>query len=298
VLIAGEALIDLAVLPDGQVTAHPGGGPFNVARTVGRLGQAVGYLGAVSTDRFGQELLRVLAEDGVDLGRVVRTDAPSTLALAELDRDGGASYRFYADGTSAPRLTPGEAARETVPEILYAGTLGLVFEPMATTLEALVLQCPADVLVALDPNCRPRAIRDAAAYRGRLGRLLQRTDLLKVSGEDLAWLAPGRGEVEATRALLAREDAVGLVTLGAAGALVVTRAEAFAIEAPEVTVVDTIGAGDAFVGAFLAQWSANGLGRDGLRDLERVRRAAAFACEIAAMTCARAGADPPRVALV
>lgn len=297
ILVTGEALIDLTVSHDGRVAAHPGGGPFNVALTVGRLGQPAGFLGAVSRDRFGQDLLRRLADDGVDVDGVTRTDAPTTLALAELDHTGAASYRFYDTGTSAPSLTADGAARPTPPEILYVGTLGLVFEPLATTLEALVTQSPTDTLVAVDPNCRPRAISDRAGYRERLERLLHRADLVKVSAEDLAWLAPGRDELDATRAMLGRDGAVGLVTLGPAGAVIVTRGEAIRIEAPKVTVVDTIGAGDAFMGAFLAHWRARDLGRDALRDLECVREATRFACEVAAMTCSRAGADPPRMAV-
>ena len=97
------------------------------------------------------------------------TDAPTTLALVELDTSGSAAYRFYVAGTSAPGLTL-EAATAVLPErigALYVGTLGLVFEPMATTLERLVERVDDDTLVALDPN-RPAAIEDRAAYRGRL----------------------------------------------------------------------------------------------------------------------------------
>jgi fructokinase len=297
VLITGEALIDLAVSHDSRVAAHPGGGPFNVARTVGRLGQPVGYLGAVSTDRFGQDLLRQLGEDRVNVDNVMLTDAPTTLALAELDHKGVASYRFYAEGTSAPNLTADGVAPPATPASLYVGTLGLVFEPLATTLETIVTQCPTGTLVALDPNCRPHAISDSTSYRERLERLLHRADVIKVSSEDLAWLAPNRDEIDATRSMLVRDEAVGLITLGAEGAVIVTRREAIRIQTPEATVVDTIGAGDAFMGAFLAHWSAKGLGRDDLRQLQSLREATEFACEIAAMTCSRQGADPPRMAV-
>jgi fructokinase len=294
VLIGGEALIDLTVSADGKIAAHPGGGPYNVARTIGRLGQPVGYLGCVSTDRFGRELLCRLVDDGVDLDCVVETDAPTTLALAELDDAGSASYRFYSAGTAAPSLSA-DAWREPA-AIFYVGTLGLVFEPLATTLERFALESPAGTLVVLDPNCRPLAIRDGAAYRARLDRLQARADLIKVSADDLAWLAPGVATISAARAMLTGEEGVALVTLGADGARIVTRRDALEVAAPAVDVVDSIGAGDAFVGAFLAHWSARGFGRDELASLSSVRDATEFACEVAAMTCARAGADPPRMA--
>ena len=109
ILVGGEALYDLVLEGDEELRAHAGGGPFNTARTIARLGERVGYLGRLSTDRFGSTLRRMLADDGVLLDAVVDTDDPTTLALAEIDRDGSAVYRFYERGTAAPGLTPDAA---------------------------------------------------------------------------------------------------------------------------------------------------------------------------------------------
>ena len=113
----------------------PGGGPFNAARTIARLDQPVAYLGRLSTDRCGDRLERILLDDGVSLESVVRTEDPTTLALAELGDGGSVSrYRFYTQGTSAAGLTS-EAALVALPErvaTLFVGTLGLVLEPMAS----------------------------------------------------------------------------------------------------------------------------------------------------------------------
>src|SRR6476469_7629203 len=100
VVVTGEALVDLVLAPDGSIAGHPGGGPYNVARTIARLEQPVVYLGRVSTDAFGRRLRRELEADGVALDALVATDAPTTLALAEVDAAGGARYRFYSQGTS------------------------------------------------------------------------------------------------------------------------------------------------------------------------------------------------------
>jgi fructokinase len=300
VVVTGEALIDLVLARDGSLDGHPGGGPYNVARTIGRLEQPVVYLGRLSTDAFGRRLRQGLEAEGVSLDGVVPTDAPTTLALAELDERGAAQYHFYEAGTSAPGLSA-EAAAAALPErvrTFYLGTLCLVFEPMASTLEALVARMPADTLVALDPNCRPTTIDDPAGYRGRLARLLARTDVVKASEDDLVWIHPGTDPVTAARARLAQEHAVALVTLGAEGALVVTAEHVVEVRAPKVEVVDTIGAGDAFMGAFLAHWCGRGLGRADLNRLDEVEQATRFACRVAAITCARAGADPPRLAEV
>lgn len=298
IVVTGEALVDLVLAADGSIGGHPGGGPYNVARTVARLEQPVSYLGRISEDAFGRRLRAELEADGVGIDAVVGTAAPTTLALAELDEHGAASYRFYVDGTSAPGLTDEDAAHALPDDVrtFYLGTLGLVFEPLATTLERLLGRLGEDVLVAIDPNCRPTVIDDPPAYRSRLRRLLGRADVVKVSEDDLAWLQPGVAPEEAAGDLLAGGASVALVTLGGDGALVVTEEETVAVEAPSTDVVDTIGAGDAFMGAFLARWRVDECGRDDLGDVEALVDATRFACRVAAVTCSRAGADPPRLA--
>ncbi|HEX7297967.1 MAG TPA: PfkB family carbohydrate kinase [Solirubrobacteraceae bacterium] len=295
ILVGGEALYDLVLDDAGELRAHPGGGPFNTARTVGRLQQPVVYLGRLSTDRFGTALHRILADDGVGLDTVVRTDEPTTLALAEIDADGAATYRFYAQGTSAPGLTP-EAALGALPAdvgIVHVGTLGMTLEPMACALEAVVDELAGRALVALDPNSRPAIITDRDGYLARLRRLLGRSHVVKVSEEDLAWLDPERPPIAAARALLEHGTTLALVTRGARGAAVVTPDEEVPVPAPAVDVVDTIGAGDAFGGGFLAWWRSHALGPDDLRRLEVVVEATRFACLVAARTCERPGASPP-----
>ena len=297
ILVGGEALYDLVVRGDDAIDAHPGGGPFNTARTIARLEQPVSFLGRLSTDRFGARLERMLAGDGVDLSATTRTGDPTTLALAELDPDGAARYRFYVSGTSAPGLTADEALAvlpEAV-EMLHVGTLGLVFEPIASALEAVVERLADAALVAVDPNCRPAAIDDEPAYRSRLARVLRRTHLLKVSEEDLAWITPARPALEAAGALLDAGPAAVLVTRGSDPVAVVSQGGVSEVPAVAVDVVDTIGAGDAFVGGFLAWWRSHGLGRDALGDHGLVVEGARFAARVAALTCTRPGASPPRL---
>lgn len=299
ILVAGEALYDLVVRDDTTVPElHAGGGPFNTARTVGRLRQPVAFLGRVSTDRLGTALGRILAADGVDLGTVVRTDDPTTLALAELDTGGAAKYRFYHTGTSAPGLTS-EAALNALPasvDALCVGTLGLVLEPMAIALETVVQKLTGSALIAVDPNCRPSLIPDADAYRQRLRRVLASTDLVKISDEDLAWLSPRSTALDAARALLELGPRVVLLTQGRDGATVLVAGAEVPVPAPVTEVIDTIGAGDAFLGAFLAWWQSHRLSRDELHSIDVVVKATRFACVVAAWTCARAGASPPRIA--
>jgi fructokinase len=296
ILVGGEALYDLVLQDSAEdLRGHPGGGPFNTARTIGRLQQPVAYLGRMSSDQFGQRLEALLVDDGVSLESVVRTEDPTTLALAEVDHDGVARYRFYERGTSAPGLTP-EAALAALPpqvDVVHVGTLGLALEPVATALEAVVSELAGHALVAVDPNCRPWVVDDHDAYRTRIGRVLEHAHVLKVSEEDLEFLEPDRSGVDAVRALLDHGPGVGLLTRGPNGALVVTRTAEVAVPAPRAKVVDTIGAGDAFGGGFLAWWSERGLGRDELGQIDLVVEATEFACLVAARTCSRPGASPP-----
>lgn len=298
ILVAGEALVDLVPSAEADsLAAHPGGGPFNAARTVARLERPVAYLGRLSRDRFGQRLEGLLAEDGVGLDAIVRTEQPTTLALADVDEQGVARYRFYTDGTAAAGLTA-EDALAAVPRdtaIVHTGTLGLVLEPVASALEAVVESVAGHALVMVDPNIRPDIIGDGAAYRARLERVLAMSHVLKVSEEDLDWLAPGRRSVDAVRDLLSGGPSVGLLTRGPSGALVITRTAEVAVPSPRTKVVDTIGAGDAFGGGFVAWWHARGLGRDDLGTIDLAVEAAEFACLIAARTCAQPGATPPRL---
>jgi len=298
VVVAGEALVDLILRPDGSITAVPGGGPFNAARTLARLGIPTVFLGGLSADRFGAQLRSSLEADGVRLGMPEPMQRPTTLALAELDEGGAASYRFYFEGTSAPQVTDADAhaAFDGVASVLHVGTLGLVFEPMATSMEGLVSSVGADVLVFVDPNCRPLVVTDREAYVARVHRVLARADVVKVSGDDLDYLAPGVDRLEAARSLLAFGARVVLFTDGGEGVHVLTSHGERAVPVPRVDVVDTVGAGDSFGGGFLATWVDAGRGRADLDDLEAVEAAARRAVVVAGITCTREGAEPPTLA--
>ena len=294
IVVAGEALIDLVVQPDGGVAAYPGGGPYTTARALGRLGVPVAFLGRMSDDAFGRRLAYGLDEAGVDRHLAVPTGDPTSLAVAELDRAGSARYRFYLDGTSAPGLRGDDVPplpRDV--EALHLGTLGLALEPTATTLEALVLGAPDATLVMMDINARPAAIRDPDRWRARIERLATRADVVKASVEDLAVLAPGLDPLTVARDLLARGVRVVLVTAGGDPARIVTADRVTEVAVPVVEVVDTVGAGDAFGGGFVAAWLGAGRGRSALADAGALESAVAFAVRVAALACTRPGADPP-----
>jgi fructokinase len=295
ILVAGESLIDLVVTPDGALAAHPGGGPYNAARTVARLGGRCVYLGVLSNDRFGTRLRDALLADGVQPDGLVATELPTTLAVAELNDKGAASYRFYLDHTSAPSLVPADLEGRLPAEVaaFHVGTLGLLLEPTAATLEALAIDLSSRALLMVDPNCRPAVVRDAAAYQARLARVLERAHVVKVSDEDLAYLQPGVDPIDAAHALLSAGPQVVLLTAGADAVHVLTPFGERTVPVPRVTVVDTVGAGDSFGGAFVTWWVEQGRGVADLRDLDALEAAATFGVHVAGITCQRAGAEPP-----
>jgi fructokinase len=293
ITVAGEALVDLIIEPDGGVTATLGGAPFNTARAAARLGAPVTFVGALSIDRFGSLLAAQLEADGVRIAST-RTDLPTTLAAVEVDGSGAASYRFYIDGTSAPALESGDTASVSS-GVFFTGGLGLVLQPMADTVLAMVDSVDDSTTVVFDINCRPNAVGDRAAYLDRIDRLLRRADIVKVSNDDLAYLSPGVAVIDAARQLRAVGGAAVLVTAGASATSIVTEDEV--IEVPvaalDAPVVDSIGAGDTFGGALVAWWIASGRGRADI-DAEGLQRAVLAAHVAAAVVVKRRGADPPR----
>jgi fructokinase len=295
IVVAGESLIDLLVRPDGSVEAVPGGGPFNAARALARLGAPTAFVGRLSRDRFGRMLRDRLLADGVDLRWSPDTDDPTLLAIAELDDAGGATYRFHAAGSAAAGLEVADLPVELRPEVVavHVGTLGLVLEPMATAVERLVGRAPRDAVAFLDVNARPAAIRDEPAYRARLDRVLGRADVVKASVDDLRGLSPTTETDAAAVAVLDRGPAAVLVTDGAGPVRVVDRAGIETVAVPAVPVVDTVGAGDAFGAAFLAWWHRHDLRRADVTAHPSLMDAARLAIRVGVATTTRAGADPP-----
>jgi fructokinase len=293
ITVAGEALIDLIVDSAGHVDPRLGGAAFNTTRAVARLGLPVAFLGGLSGDRFGQLIRADLARHGVSIAVEAATAGPTTLALVDLDPAGVPSYHFYLDGTSAAAVGPADAVLPEGTTAVHAGSLGLVMEPVGTSTEQLLAGLPDGIILMLDPNCRPRAIASRQAYLDRLLRILRRADMVKTSTEDLAYLYPGQDAGAAAAELLAGGPACVVVTDGGAAVRAFAGGQQIRADVPAAPVVDTVGAGDAFGGAFLTWWIGNGLGRSDLGDPEAVRGATRAAILASVVTCTRPGAEPP-----
>ena len=297
IVVAGEALIDL--VPQGAgalVGLQPalGGGPYNTAVALGRLGSPTSFCSRVSDDAFGEALLDGLRVAGVDVSSVQRGAEPTTLAVASVGTDGSASYSFYVEGTADRLFTPPARLPDGTTAVSF-GTCSLVLEPGASAYEELMRTAAAQgVFTALDPNIRAGLIPDADAYRARFKSWLPSVSLLKLSEEDALWLGG------TPREWLASGPAAVVITQGGDGLTAFTRdGSVHSVPGEEVEVVDTIGAGDTVNAALLHALAARDalstaalvdLGPEGWTDLLR------FAARAAAITCSRAGAEPPYAA--
>jgi fructokinase len=295
IVVCGEALIDMIQNGDGTQRAAPGGGPFNTARALARLGVPTTFLGRISEDKFGRELSELLVADGASLELTSFGPEPTTIAVADVDSHGFAEYQFLVQGTSAPNLTADMLPAKLNHDVnaLHLGTLGLVLEPMASTLQELVARERDGRLVMLDPNIRV-GMTDDDEYRGRLATLMAESTIVKASDTDLAWLFPDLDYESAAGDMIRQGIPLVVVTLGADGAYCAHRDLRVHVDAPHVEVVDTIGAGDAFGAGLLAWLHDHELVRpDPSLGVDSLRAALSYACLAASLTCARPGADPP-----
>ncbi|WP_299678367.1 carbohydrate kinase [uncultured Roseobacter sp.] len=302
IICCGEALIDMipSTTVDGRncFTPHAGGAVFNTAIALGRLGQETGFVTGLSQDLFGMQLSEALVESGVDCSHVIRSPLPTTLAFVQLT-NGQARYTFYDENTAGRSLTP-----DQLPDLpdaaaaLYFGGISLISEPCAEFYAALAEREAPRRLIMIDPNIRAAFVKDAARYRARLDRMVAVSDIVKVSDEDLDWIVPDAAGLEdKARRLCAAGPQVVIVTRGSEGAsAILANGPVVNVPAERVAVVDTVGAGDTFNAGVLSKLAEDGLLSKSKRseiDPAALTRALAHGARVAAVTVARAGANPP-----
>jgi fructokinase len=301
ILSCGEALIDMLPRTSAQgencFAPYAGGAVFNTAIALGRLGAPSAFFSGVSNDMLGEILADTLTASKVDTRYLARSDRPTTVAFVKLV-NGQATYAFYDEATAGRMLSTDQLP--TLPQdidALFFGGISLVNDPAASTYEALqTRECAARVTM-IDPNIRPGFIAGKEAqYRARIERMIARADIVKLSDEDLHWLE-GQGDLTIlARSVLAKGPKVVFITEGANGARAVTASQDIFVAAQKVTVVDTVGAGDTFnAGVLAALHQAGALTKTALGGLSDATLTAALSLgtRAAAVTVARAGANPP-----
>ena len=297
----GELLIDFLPLPGDKHTpafrAHPGGSPMNVAVGLARLGQPTAFIAKLSRDLFGRLLREHLDQAGIDTRFLVESDAPTTLAFVTMT-DGEPQYAFYGQGAADTLLEPRELAPEleTSLDLLHFGSISLTRGSTPAAVLAAAERLAGRALLSFDPNIRPDWVHDEAEYRSLLDRLFAVADIVKVSGADLAWLAPGDAPETAAQRILERGPGLVALTRGSQGASLMRADGCWSVPPVPVQVVDSVGAGDTFDAGLLAALVRRGAtSRATLVGLDEqaLTSALQYAATAAALACSRAGANPP-----
>jgi fructokinase len=297
-LVIGESLIDI-VENDGQITVeHVGGSPLNVAVGLARLGREIDFLTRIGDDSHGRRIVEYVNAAGAQLVSGSQVADRTATARAAVGADGSADYVFDLDWrlSGTPMVPP--------PLFVHTGSIAAVQEPGCLAVAALVDTYRVSATITFDPNVRPSLIVDRDLGRERIEHLVERSDIVKVSEEDLRWIDPDRPPERIAETWLALGPAIVAVTMADRGAMALCAAGEVRVPARPVGVVDTVGAGDAFmVGLIDALWGRGVLGAERRAELGKIQvdelTAALEAASLSsALTVARAGADlPNRAAL-
>ena len=302
ILSCGDALIDFVpvLAANGREAARPavGGSCLNIAVGIGRLGVASGFVGGISTDLFGGMIADHATASGVDLRYATRSAHQTTLAFVRIV-EGESQYAFYDAETASAnwRYQRGSIPFDAV-EAIHIGSTTLVRECGAAEAGILIADARPSATISFDPNCRPVLIRDAKAYQARMAAFADVADIVRMSDVDFNYLYGDDAYAAQAERLLTRRSSLFVVTRGGNGVQAWHRNGGMVeVKAPAVEVVDTIGAGDSFQAALLfALARLKRIERARLQSMaaNELRRALSFACHCSALTCTRAGADPPR----
>jgi fructokinase len=298
-LVIGEALVDVVVHPDGSREEHPGGSPANVALGLARLGRQVDLLTWLAHDAYGRRVRSHLESSGVRVLAGNRSALATPVAVARIDEHGAANYEFELEW-DLPTSWDGDDEK---PLVVHTGSIATTLQPGGTAVAKLVQAHRATSTITYDPNLRPAIMGTPARVASIVDGLVRAADVVKVSSDDLAWLAPNRSPDDIAAQWSRVGPAIVVVTHGGEGAFAATSSGVrLHLDSAPVTVVDTVGAGDSFMSGLIdGLWSADLLGGARRADLRQVdattlESVLARCVRIAGITVSRAGANPPRSA--
>ena len=296
ILVVGESLIDVVRRADGSTQEHVGGSPANVAVGLARLGHSVTLATRVGDDERGARIANLLVREGISLTEGSVGGRPTSVATSTIDASGAAEYSFDLSWDLTD-VAPIEGVAH-----VHTGSIATTLEPGASAVLTTIQGARPGATISYDPNVRPSLMGDPHEVRGKIEALIGLSDVVKASDEDIAWLYDGVpipdilrlwGQLGPALMVVTRGDRGAVVGLGMAGELT-------SVDAPDVEVVDTVGAGDSFMAGLLSGLLDAGFlggieGRDRLRSasLADVRPAVDRALGCAAITVSRAGANPP-----
>lgn len=270
-------------------TARPGGAPANVAVAAARLGSEAAFVGSVGEDLFGDLILRTLEAEGVDTSAVRRCEPPTRTSIAFVEISGGErSFTFYRSDPAADELLSAEDVSEEAlswASFVNFGSIPLIKDPARSAIHrAVELAEELDIPVAFDVNFREHLWESAEAAREVVNPLLDRSQIVKLSDDEISPLLGTQRAEEAAKILLDRGVALVFVSLGPEGAFYATKDFEGEVPSFEAEVLDPTGAGDAFLAAALVRLS------EGEWDEETVRKAARRGTAAGTIACTDYGA--------
>ena len=290
--VCGEVLIDLLPGTPDRI-AVVGGGPANTAKALSRLGHHVQFIDGISTDSYGKSARAELLNDGVGLDLVLTSDLPTCTATISLSQDGSASYEFLIDNTATFAFSGSwlPDPEKYKPSVLQIGTLVTIIEPGASVLYDWAVKVGEFAPIVFDPNIRPSVMPDLIRYRDEVEKWIKISSVVKFSEDDIAALYPNEDPIEIAKICLAKGVQLVVITKGANGIVGITEQGVVEVPGQKVAVVDTVGAGDT-VGAVIVE----AVLQDGIVNLtgDKLSEVLNRAAVAAAITCSRAGAQPPR----
>jgi fructokinase len=296
ILVVGESLIDVVRRADGSTQEHVGGSPANVAVGLARLGHSVSFATRVSGDERGVRIANLLVREGISLTEGSVGGRPTSVATSTIDASGAAEYSFDLSWDLLD-VAPIEGVAH-----VHTGSIAATLEPGASAVLTTTQHARPHATISYDPNVRPSLMGDPHEVRAKIEALIGLSDVVKASDEDIAWLYDGVPLPDILRLWGQLGPALIVVTRGSRGAVVGLgmAGELTGVDAPDVEVVDTVGAGDSFMAGLLSGLLDAGLlggvhGRERLSSasLADVRPAVDRALACAAITVSRAGANPP-----
>jgi fructokinase len=250
------------------------------------------FIGGLSDDQYGQRMRSEFIAGRVGLTFTPEHQLPTCLAIVSIDLEGGATYEFKIDGTATFAFATENLPDPKLvnPEAIYIGTLATIIEPGASILKDWIIQAKDYAPIIYDPNIRSSVISDRSRYQEVVKNWVVLSNVVKASEDDLAWLYPDTDPLKIARSWVSQGVQLVVVTKGENGIVGVTENQEVSIPGVKVEVIDTVGAGDT-VGAVLVEALIEfGLEKLTSELLSHTLHRAALA---AAITCSRAGANPP-----
>ncbi|MDR0950347.1 MAG: carbohydrate kinase [Candidatus Ancillula sp.] len=288
ILVIGEALIDdIFDKSTEEKEQKVGGSPLNIAVTASRLGSSVQFLSSFTNDDLGKKIQRHLEESNVEILNNPCSIKKTSVAYATLDLNHNSTYTFDLDYQLPEKIESIKEIDLSKINLIHFGSLSAylseTFEATRRFIE--FSHNLKDTLVSFDPNIRPDIIPNKETVRKMTDQYLPFVDILKMSDEDKEWIY-GNDDFQ--------KPVLTVITHGSEGAEVYLFGDKLGIFPTEkVKVVDTIGAGDSFMGALVNKIAEAGDKILQIKNVDKIKEYINFANKVAGITVSRAGANPP-----